>query len=254
MTTTLVMNEMRIADAVAASYNVIHLAGDKMDPSEVDVVPTDERTAACTPLEDGVLFQCDLLWWERASPAERIGLLCHELAHIDHAGHGAQFWEAVVDNFNCLRQSSAELHTVVGGDIDWREVVSFLINDPTTREVDHKSETAFERRLWLAEKLGFNGEVTPFTNCRIIVPQRHEEPYTRVYVNNIQFEDPGPRQLISYLQQNPHPSLSRRKNAYVVERYPVVTDGDELQAVAGDELLSLLHRSGHLKTTVEVKE
>lgn len=247
------MAEDAPAAVVAAAHNAAYPDAEPLTPGDVEVVETGDHTAVCLTTADGLRFAHDPAWWARSTASERVGLVCHELGHVERAGHGPAFWRAVADAYDALRESPERVAEAVDGEVDWDEVRAFLVDDPTTREVEIEEETAYERRRWLADRLGYEGEVRAFANCRIIASQYGGDEYRRLHLSEVEYEDPGAEALLAYLRQSPHPALRRGTDEYVVTRPPAVREtADGYEAARGEELLALLHRAGHTKTTVEV--
>lgn len=241
------------ASVVAAAHNICFSDRAEVEADDVTVKSAHGATARCREGDDGdIRFERDSQWWERSSPGEVTGLLCHELAHLEVPGHSPDFWRLVVDNYARLSENARAFERATGEDINWAEVREFLVNDPTTREIDTTLETAYESRRWIANEIGYEGDLSPFSNCRIVSSRLDGEEYDRVQIASIAYDDPGPDALIDYLTQHPHPDLRRESDRYVVESLPEVEEVDgSLRAVDGHRLLALLHRSGHTKTTVK---
>jgi len=139
------------------------------DEMAVDLV-SDNNTMARTQLRpDGTIyFAYNPVWFRDHSPEAAVGLLIHEVGHIDHGHHGPAFWGRVVGNYHIILDDPSAVESAVGRSLDWRAVARWLVDDPRNITVDNSVETPYERRVAVAERLGLNPEalIQPFTNMR----------------------------------------------------------------------------------------
>lgn len=199
---------------------------------------------------DAIVFKYDPEWWRRAYSGDRVGLLCHEVGHIEYQHHKPSFWEQVVENYHVARDIEAELVKCIG-DIDWEVTKEFLVEDPTTKKVDNRSETAFERRREIAEELGFTGDVTPFENMRILV--RHpRETSQRVKLHNLDWQAKTIDDILDYFYQNGPEGIDKENGKHFVDPIPVTRTDERYEVVERDELAELVSRCGQSRISVNV--
>lgn len=220
--------------------------------TEVNYSYTNAKWARCGPRKNGrVYFALNSDWYVNASPAERIGLLIHELAHVKETNHSPEFWEQVVTNFESLNANKAPVEETIEGEADWEEVKEFIVDDPHTGLVDNRSEIAYERRRKLAAALDYSDdEIEPFGNMHIYT--RVTKQSEKVPLGQIQYEEATIDEIVSYFHSRPRDYLSKHKTRYTITELPARKSGQTYELVEGDEMATLAALVGRDRLSIDV--
>jgi len=110
----------------------------------------------CGVRKDGrIYFGLNHSWWDDSDVSARLGLCLHELAHVKQHNHRPAFWELVVRLYQRVSDHADDVEELFGELINWRQVKEWLIGDVRTRNVDNRTEIAYDRRIKMAEGLDY---------------------------------------------------------------------------------------------------
>ena len=207
-------------------------------------------------VDDEIVFEHDPEWWRRAKAGDRIGLICHEVGHLDYPHHKPSFWEQVTENYYVSRELESNLENIVG-EFNWGQVEEFLVNDPTTKTVDNRFEIAFERRKKIAEKIEYDGKVSPFDNMRILV--RHpRDTSQRVPIYELNWSEKSVDDIIDYFHRHrrgkSRDGLNKDNGKYFISPLPVNKSDDGYEVVERHELATLVDILGNNRVSVNIVE
>lgn len=210
----------------------------------------------CGPRRNGrVYFAINSSWYDDASPADRLGLLIHELAHVQHTDHSPAFWKQVVANYQTLRSHAEAVESVILGDLSWDGVKEFLVNDPLTKSVDNRSEIVYERRMKIAEAVGYpQEEITPFEKMRVSVLRLPGNQIERVALRHLKFEQRTPSEVVEYFHRRSKPYVEKRNGAHVIQPLPARETGTGYELLDGHEMATLADYTGRTHIYVDCSD
>jgi len=212
--------------------------------------------AKCGPRKNGrVYFALNSSWYEDASPGDRLGLLMHELAHVQHTNHSPAFWEQVVENYHALQTNAAVAEDVILGELAWDTVKEFLVNDPLTNCVDNRSEIAYERRTKIAESIGYpTAEITPFENMRVSALRPRGQHIKRVTLDCLNYDHKNPDEVVDYFHRRSRDYVEKQNGAHVIQPLPARKSETGYELLDGHEMATLADYVGRSYVYVDLSE
>lgn len=230
-------------------------ASTELTADHVEYSYTTASWAKCGPRKNGhVYFALNSDWYANAAPGERLGLLLHELAHVEVLNHSPEFWEQVVDNYRSVEAHRQKIADSVLGDLSWPVVREFIITDPLTQSVDNRRETAYERRLKLAEALEVpTDEIDPFDGMHIKYLRPSGSSEKTVPVSRLTYNEMEPDEVVEYFHSRPRNYLTKVDSRHIIQPLPVRKRGTTYEIVECDEMANLAEMAGLQRVTVEVE-
>lgn len=237
-------------------WEVGRYASRDLTTDHVEYSYTTASWAKCGPRKYGrVYFALNSSWYEDASPGERLGLLMHELAHVKHTDHSPAFWEQVVENYHTIRSNAAVAEDVILGDLTWKSVKKFLVNDPLTNCVDNRSEITYERRMKIAESIGYpTAEITPFENMRVRVLNPGGKHIERVALDQLEYNRKEPDEVVEYFHRRSRDYVEKRRGAHVIQPMPARKSTSRYELLDGHEMATLADYIGRTYVYVNLSE
>lgn len=221
---------------------------------EVEYSYTTVNLARCGPRRNGrVYFAIKSSWYDDASAGDRLGLLIHELAHVKHTDHSPAFWELVVKNYQTLRTHASAVEDVILGDLTWEGVREWLVNNPQTSMVDNRSEIAYERRLKIAEAIGYpEEEISPFENMRVSALRVRQKHIEQVPLQGLEFDQKDPDEVVEYFHRHSHEHVEKRNGRHVIQPLPARKTGTGYELLEGHEMATLAEYVGRTYVYVDL--
>lgn len=231
-------------------------ASKDLTANEVEFSYTTTYLARCGPRRNGrAYFAVKSRWYEDASAGERVGLLIHELAHIKHTDHSPAFWEQVVRNYRALHSHAETVGDVILGELAWDDVREFLVNDPLTSMVDNRREIAYERRLKIAEAIGYPTEyIEPFGNMNIDVQLSKKATVQTVPLFDIKFDRADPEEVAAYFHERPREYLKKDGSKHIIQPLPAEVTASGYDILDGQEMVSLADYAGLSMVSLDLSE
>lgn len=228
--------------------------GKDFTPLNEDVIiyqTTSSKIAKCGTTADNVFFACNEDWWNNVTPGKRIGLLCHEVAHLIDTNHSPEFWEEVTNVYQTAESLHNELETLLDTAINFAETRDFLVHDPSTATVDNRTETAYECRKRIANEIGYNGDITPFSNMRIVTGLPDDD---EIQLENIEWTEHELKDIINYFHNQQQDGLRKENEKYVIQPVPVTDTSGTYKVVELDVIAELAARTGQPALPVTIIE
>lgn len=234
--------------------------GDASTELTADHVEYSYRTAclaSCGPRDQGhVYFAINKSWYGDATPAERLGLLIHELGHVKYySGHPPEFWEQVIENYRSLAGHSETVEEVMFGNLSWPDVREFIVNDPYTDQVDNRQEIAYERRRKLADALDYPlHRIEPFKKMTIKYQTPRSKNTKTVPLWRLNYEVKFIDEVIAYFHTRPREYLSKWKSQHIIQPLPVRKVGNTYDVIDGHEMVNLAELVEFRRLSVQIMD
>ncbi|MDG5760657.1 DUF45 domain-containing protein [Natronococcus sp. A-GB1] len=203
--------------------------------------------AKCGPRPAGrIYYRVNASEWKQWEWPERVRLVIHEMAHTQHVNHSPEFWEEVADSYLRFEERWEEVEDIVGEPVSRKAGREEVVKNPITSMVDNRIETAYERRLKLAEKLGHPTEdIDPISGMEIRSghqPNGNEE--IAVPMADVEYEEYDPVELAAHFRSRPRPGIWKDKNVYHVTPPKAVKTSDGGYRVVEGEKRAGIRRYG----------
>lgn len=228
----------------------------ELTADHVEYSYTTANLARCGPRDRGhVYFAIKKPWYGDATPAERLGLLIHELAHVKETNHHPEFWEQVINNYRSLSAHSEVVEEVMVGNLSWPDVREYIVTGPHTGMVDNRQEIVYERRRKLADALDYPvEEVEPFEEMTIKYQRPRGKSQEAISLRQLEYTEKDVDDVIAYFHRRPREYLSKRNSWHTIQPLPAKKRGTIYEIVEGHEMATLAKLAGLRRLTVRVME
>lgn len=162
------MNE-RLKQQIASRFALIANFGQShmsISADRLTIVPTQERSRTRAEVSSiGSKLRVNPSFFPDAEVEQRIVTYAHEAAHLGQSRdvhHKPKFWEKHASILTTIYQSDDArrmIESFFSEEIDWERVRYRAVQDVAEPSVDGRIETVDERKLALAEDIGYGGEL-----------------------------------------------------------------------------------------------
>ena len=197
----------------------------------------------CGPRKNGqIYYRINDDYWNDNGWPDRIALMLHEMAHTHETNHSPDFWQHVIDSFHTLDENREIVESIIGTGLDWAAIKRAIVTDPKSNTVDNRSETAYERRVKIANAIDYPvDELSPFSGTSFYTVAYPNHEFCRhIPTENIEFEkEYDTDELIDLLHSRPRPGISYQNNAYHIDPPKVRREGKTYYVIEGEDRAAL---------------